>query len=181
MAMNERVGSAQVNVGAFDALASAIQRVPRRPPGKPREPGKDRWGMDPPRRGWVRGIIQNVTRSVEQTPYGELVILDFDIYPDDDAAPLVEVRMSGYTFSKDPKANLLVEVKVGATMPTERIAVDLMKLPYDPDNDVRAYRPVERRQSMNEASTLRKIATVLIPSTIIMVFTLFLHFYAHAF
>jgi hypothetical protein len=72
--------------------------------------GKDRWGMPPARRGRVRGMIRNLRRSSEIGEFGEIKIIEFDLFVDD-GQPLVPVRMSGTYFNHEPHADRIAEVR----------------------------------------------------------------------
>ncbi len=70
---------------------------------------RDRWGLRPPRPGIVRGRITNVTRSIDVCDFGELIVLDFELFVGDDQ-PAVPVRMTGTDFSSALPEGHIVEV-----------------------------------------------------------------------
>ena len=71
---------------------------------------RDRWGLRPVRSGWVRGQIRNIRRSFELDDLGQVFIIDFDLFIDDDQ-PLVPVRMSGTDFQGEPGEGQVVELR----------------------------------------------------------------------
>lgn len=56
--------------------------------------GKDRWGLPPVGKGWVRGRVANVKSWDEPCPFGMLQVVEFDLV-DDPKQPGVPVRISG--------------------------------------------------------------------------------------
>lgn len=176
-----------VRAGAMDALMRATRpngqpaKAPRRAYARQRAPGKDRWGLDLPERGWYRGEIQNVERSTEITPTGELITYEFDLYPDDEKAPVLQLSMTGSTFSHRIREQVLVEAYFGAKMPAGRLAVDRLRLPHDPNNDVRAHRPVEKRLRESQTPAWRRALLVLAPGALVIGFVAIAHFIVGAF
>lgn len=122
-------------------------------PGAPAKRGRrDRWGMRPPRRGRVRGQIRNVSRSFGVSEYGNIIIVDFDLFIDDDL-PLVPVRMRGTDFPIEPQEGQVVDVRDPA--PDVR-PIEATRLDFPPhyQHEVVAYYPgrddiPQSRQRMN--------------------------------
>lgn len=143
-------------------------KAPRVKFRRQREPGLDRWGLGPVERGWFRGSMQNVVPSSELTPYGELHTVDFDLYPDDETAPVLEVRMIGYTFTKPMRAGPVFEVPIGNSLPSKRIVVEWMRSPRDHKDELRAHRPVERAISRQGRDLLPTLLAIIGPIVVIL-------------
>ena len=71
---------------------------------------RDRWGLRPVRSGRIRGQIRNFRRSLDVDDLGQVFIIDFDLFIDDDQ-PLVPVRMSGTDFQGEPREGQVVELR----------------------------------------------------------------------
>ena len=71
---------------------------------------RDRWGLRPVRSGRIRGQIRNFRRSLDVDDLGQVFIIDFDLFVDDDQ-PLVPVRMSGTDCQGDAHDGDIVEVR----------------------------------------------------------------------
>jgi hypothetical protein len=62
------------------------------------------------RAGRVRGQLRNLRRSSDVGDFGELRVVEFDLFIDDDL-PMVPVRMTGTDFSNDIREGPVVEVR----------------------------------------------------------------------
>lgn len=139
----------------------------RAPPGKGRGkrellPGKDRWGLDPVGKGWYRGNVSNIVRMSEVTQFGELITYHFDLIGNEGQPPLL-IEFVGYTFSKDIRPSLVVDLRIGDSFPTERLRCDRLRLAYDKQNDLRAYMPVQNRHRMLRKNMKFGIMTIILP------------------
>jgi hypothetical protein len=129
-------------------------------------PGKDRFKLDPAPRGWFRGQLANVQRTFETTEYGQLVRFTFDVIRERREPPL-KAEMVGYTFSKEIRPGLVVQAYVGDTLPTERVRFEHMKLPLDPNNDLRAHMPVVQVGRKFRRGLRNGILAIAIPFAVI--------------
>ena len=78
------------------------------PPAKGR--GKDRWGLRPVRAGTLRGQVRNIRRSNVVGDFGDMTVIDFDLFIDDGQKP-VPVQMSGTDFFNEVVEGPVVDVR----------------------------------------------------------------------
>lgn len=95
--------------------------------------------MRPVRAGRLRGQIRNVRRSFDVSDFGEVTVIDFDLFVDDDL-PMVPVRMSGIDFMNEPHEGSIVDVR--DPDPTVRpIVAYRLDFPPNYEHDVVCYYP----------------------------------------
>lgn len=153
---------------AGQGAATAKAKAPRGPFQGKRQPGCDRWGYPPPERGWMRGMIFNVARGSERTTFGERVTVDFDIYPDDETAPIQPVRMIGYTFSQEIRPGMVVEAPIGRVTPGEVLMTDELRMPWDVTSVVRAHRPVEETARRDGRDRVPALLAIILPVLVVI-------------
>jgi hypothetical protein len=64
---------------------------------KAKEPKRDRWGLEPPAPGIVRGRAENLRRREDVSQFGAVQIVEFDLWVDD-GVPTIPVRMTATDF-----------------------------------------------------------------------------------
>jgi hypothetical protein len=69
----------------------------------------DRFGLRPPRRGVLRGVIRNIRRTPMEAAFGNMMIIDFDLLVEDGVPP-VPVQMRGNDFSSELIPDIVVDV-----------------------------------------------------------------------
>jgi len=105
----------------------------------PHQRGRDRYGWRPVRRGWIRGQIRNVRRGNEVGDYGTILVMDFELFVDDDA-PMVAVRMRGTDFQGQLYEGKIADIRD----PGDGVRpIEVTRLRYPPQyaHDVRSYYP----------------------------------------
>jgi hypothetical protein len=70
----------------------------------------DRWGMRPAPAGVVRGKAGNIRRQKREAAFGEMEILDFELFVAE-GEPTVAVRMEGNDFSNNLWEGVLTDVR----------------------------------------------------------------------
>jgi len=143
-------------------------------PKQERLPGKDRFGLTPPPKGYFRGYTDNVVRTSRTTPIGELVTMHFDLVGEDDQR--LPIEFVGYTFSKDIRQKIVAETYIGSKFPTERLRRDRLRLSFDPNSELRAYMPVQKRFGSFGKDRRLGVAAIIAPIVVILLITwLFVH------
>jgi hypothetical protein len=131
------------------------------PTAPARKRGKDRWGWRPVRAGYVRGQIRNLRREAEVSPFGDLRVVEFDLFVDDDL-PMIPVRMAGTDFSNDFREGPVVDVRDPDPSVRPIIATRLDFPPHF-DHEIISYYP-GRDDPPPAVGRLRAALMVLVPA-----------------
>ena len=108
--------------------------------GPAAKPSKlDQFGLKPPRKGTVRGIIRNVRQSHVEAAFGEELVIEFDLDRGENL-PAIAVQMRGNDYSMPIYADWLADIRdpdpAMRPLITRRVA-----FPHSPGTELVSYTP----------------------------------------
>lgn len=124
----------------------------------------DRWGLLPVRPRHVRGIVRNVRITEDVSPYGPMLVVDYDLWTDD-GVPNIPVRMTGTDFMNRIIPENLLDVPdpdpgVRPITPTRVTSA------HNDDHEIVAHYP-GRSASIHPRGLAWTVMVVLIPFAVI--------------
>jgi hypothetical protein len=100
---------------------------------------RDRFGLRPVGRGWLRGQVQHLKEVKATDRFGERIVFCFDLLVAENQPP-VEVRMPGNSFSAGIIPGALVDIR--DPDPSQRpLVTTLLRFPPHYKYEVRAFYP----------------------------------------
>ncbi len=113
---------------------SESDQQPAGPPSK-----LDRFGLPPVKRGMLRGKIRDVRHSIVEGAYGQMQVIDFNLYTAPKQPP-VPVQMRGNDFTTPVRDDWVIDV--ADPDPTIRpLLTRRITLPHNPGTEVVSYYP----------------------------------------
>ena len=108
-------------------------------PAKKKGPVLDRWNLRPAPPGVVRGRARNIRESEQVGPYGQMRVVDFDLWIDE-GVPAVPVRMTGTDFQNRVMEDMVLDAP-DPDPAVRPVAPWRVKSSHNPDYEVIAHYP----------------------------------------
>lgn len=143
-----------------------------------KRPKKDRWGLTPIEKGWVRGHVVDLRQWDEPCEFGILQIMEFDLR-EDKRQPGIRVRMSGTYFNTRLLEGSVIDVPDPTPSVRPMTPNHVFTAHNNREHEISAYYP--GRGAVRQRSTLiMALLATIVPAAVVLVIFALMHYVLHA-